>query len=145
MTVKSTSLAAFALTALVFLSGCANHAAMETGATAPGGNSQPTSTAKGDQAQLVGEASWYGERYHGRTTASGQPFDMNAMTAAHKTLPFGTKVKVTNMANGQAVQVVINDRGPFVPGRIIDLSRGAAAKIGMIKTGVAKVRVEVMG
>ena len=97
------------------------------------------------QGQQVGEASWYGKRYHGRTTASGEPFDMNAMTAAHKKLPFGTKVRVTNLANGRAVQVVINDRGPFIPGRIIDLSRGAAAKIGMIDSGVAKVRVEILG
>jgi rare lipoprotein A len=91
----------------------------------------------------TGEASWYGKRYHGRTTASGVPFDMNAMTAAHKTLPFGTKVKVTNQANGREVTVTINDRGPFVPGRIIDLSRSAAAKLDFLNAGVTKVRVEV--
>lgn len=73
------------------------------------------------------------------------PFDMKAMTAAHKTLRFGTKVRVTNMANGRAVTVTINDRGPFVPGRVIDLSRGAAAKLGFLDAGVTRVRVEVEG
>jgi rare lipoprotein A len=70
---------------------------------------------------------------------------MNAMTAAHKKLPFGTVVRVTDVATGRSVQVTINDRGPFIPGRIIDLSRGAAAKLGIIDSGVAKVRVEVLG
>lgn len=70
---------------------------------------------------------------------------MKAMTAAHKTLRFGTKVRVTNMANGRAVTVTINDRGPFVPGRVIDLSRGAAAKLGFLDAGVTRVRVEVEG
>ena len=146
--VRPGALAAIALTALVFLSGCAGPSTMESGASAATGSSapaaEPAASEKAERAE-VGEASWYGVPYHGRTTASGETFNMNAMTAAHKTLPFGTKVKVTNMTNGRAVQVVINDRGPFVPGRIIDLSRAAADKIGMIKSGVAKVRVEVLG
>jgi rare lipoprotein A (peptidoglycan hydrolase) len=81
----------------------------------------------------------------GTMTASGKRFNHNAMTAAHRTLPFGTKVRVTNLRNGRSVIVTINDRGPFTGGRIIDLSRGAAQKIGMIKSGVARVRVDVLG
>lgn len=86
-----------------------------------------------------GLASWYGEPHHGRRTASGERFDMEELTAAHKSLPFGTRVRVENPATGQAVVVRINDRGPFAPGRIIDLSRAAAERIGLIQTGVARV------
>jgi rare lipoprotein A len=86
-----------------------------------------------------GLASWYGEPHHGRRTANGEVFDMNTLTAAHKTLPFGTRVRVENPATGQAVVVRINDRGPFKPGRVIDLSRAAAARIGLIQAGVAPV------
>ena len=77
----------------------------------------------------AGMASWYGGKFHGRTTASGERYNMNALTAAHKTLPFGTKVKVTNKKNGKSVVVKINDRGPFIKGRVIDLSRAAHQKI----------------
>jgi rare lipoprotein A len=86
-----------------------------------------------------GIASWYGAQHHGRRTASGEVFDMNALTAAHKTLPFGTRVRVLNPASGQAVVVRINDRGPFTPGRVIDLSRAGAERIGLIRAGVAPV------
>ncbi len=86
-----------------------------------------------------GLASWYGEPFHGRRTANGEVFDMNALTAAHKTLPFGTRVRVENPATGQAVVVRINDRGPFRPGRVIDLSRAAAERIGLVQAGVAPV------
>ncbi len=92
----------------------------------------------------TGYASWYGGKFNGRQTASGEIFDTNKMTAAHKTLPFGTLVKVTNLNNGESVQVRINDRGPFVEGRIIDLSRAAAAHIGMMSTGIAPVKVEII-
>lgn len=92
-----------------------------------------------------GMASWYGGRFHGRKTANGERYNMNAMTAAHKTLPFGTRVLVTNTRNGRSVQVRINDRGPFVRGRIIDLSRAAASQIGVTSSGVAPVRVSVLG
>ncbi len=91
-----------------------------------------------------GVASYYGKRFHGRLTANGERFNMNAMTAAHKTLPFGTKVRVTNPRNGRSVVVRINDRGPFIRGRTIDLSRGAAQKIGMISTGHARVKLEIV-
>ena len=93
---------------------------------------------------LSGPASWYGGKFHGRRTANGERFDMNEMTAAHRSLPFGTRVRVTNERNGRSVVVRINDRGPFVGNRIIDLSRGAAAAVGMVNTGVAPVRVEVL-
>ena len=91
-----------------------------------------------------GVASYYGRRFHGRRTANGERFNMRAMTAAHKTLPFGTKVKVTNARNGRSVIVRINDRGPFIRGRTIDLSRGAAEQIGMIASGHARVKMEVV-
>jgi rare lipoprotein A len=94
---------------------------------------------------IIGTASWYGPGFHGRTTANGERYNMNAMTAAHKTLRFGTKVKVTNTTNGQSVVVRINDRGPFVGSRVIDLSRSAASAIDMIGPGTAKVTIEVLG
>jgi hypothetical protein len=89
-----------------------------------------------------GLASWYGPGFAGRRTASGEVFDPSLLTAAHKTLPFGTRVRVVNLENGRSVDVRITDRGPFKPGRVIDLSRAAAEAIGMIGSGVAQVRVE---
>jgi rare lipoprotein A len=89
-------------------------------------------------------ASFYGKRFHGRLTANGERFNMNAMTAAHKTLPFGTKVRVTYPRNGRSIVVRINDRGPFIRGRAIDLSRGAAAKLGFISSGHARVRLDIV-
>jgi rare lipoprotein A len=91
-----------------------------------------------------GNASWYGAKFHGRRTANGERYDMNQLTAAHRTLPFGTKVRVTNQRNGRAVVVRINDRGPFAGRRIIDLSRGAAGALGMVNSGVAPVKLEVL-
>ena len=92
-----------------------------------------------------GEASWYGPGFHGKQTASGEVYDMEAMTAAHRQLPFGTRVEVENLDNGRATTVEINDRGPFAHGRIIDLSKAAAREIGMLGTGVAEVEVRVVG
>jgi len=92
----------------------------------------------------TGVASYYGRRFHGRRTANGERFDMHAMTAAHKTLPFGTRVLVTNPRNGRSVTVRINDRGPFIRGRTIDLSRAAAERIGMIASGHARVKLEIV-
>ncbi len=97
------------------------------------------------QYDRVGVASWYGPGFQGRKTASGARFNMNALTAAHRSLPFGTRVKVTNVKNGRSVVVTINDRGPFTRGRIIDLSKAAAGRLGILKQGVAKVRVEAVG
>jgi rare lipoprotein A len=93
----------------------------------------------------VGLASYYGRAHDGRRTASGEVFDMHAMTAAHRTLPFGTRVRVTNLGNGRRVVVRINDRGPHKRKRIIDLSYGAARELGLVGVGVAQVRVEVVG
>lgn len=93
----------------------------------------------------VGYASWYGDQFHGRKTASGERYDMYQLTAAHRTAPFGTKVRVWNLENERSVLVRINDRGPFVRGRIIDLSLGAAREIGLVGTGTAKVRLEFLG
>jgi len=89
-----------------------------------------------------GIASWYGKDFQGKRTASGETFDMNKLTAAHKKLPFGTMVKVTLIKNGKTVTVKINDRGPYVEGRIIDLSYEAAKQIGLDRSGVGKVRIE---
>ncbi len=89
-------------------------------------------------------ASYYGKRFHGRTTANGERFNMHAMTAAHRSLPFGTKLKVTNPQTGRSVTVRINDRGPYHGNRTLDLSRGAAASIGMVDAGVAKVKIEIL-
>jgi rare lipoprotein A len=91
-----------------------------------------------------GIASYYAEEFHGRKTSNGETYDMNDLTAAHQTLPFGTIVKVTNKATGRSVTVRINDRGPFLKDRIIDLSRGAAEKIGMIGPGTAEVHLEIL-
>ena len=92
----------------------------------------------------TGPASWYGPGFHGRRTANGEVYNQNALTAAHRTLPFGTLVRVTNLTNNRQVVVRINDRGPFTGGRIIDLSAGAAREVGLISAGVARVQVEVL-
>lgn len=92
----------------------------------------------------TGVASYYGVPYHGRQTASGEVFDMNELTAAHPTLKFGTKVKVTHLANNRSVTVRINDRGPFVKGRVIDLSKAAAEELQMVRAGLAEVKIEVL-
>lgn len=89
----------------------------------------------------IGYASYYGSKFHGKRTASGEIFNQNLLTAAHRTFKFGTKVRVKNLRNNKTVTVRINDRGPFIKGRIIDLSKSAAKKIGMIQSGVAKVKI----
>jgi rare lipoprotein A len=102
--------------------------------------SSPTAAAA-SKGTLV-TTSWYGPGHHGRTMANGKKFNMYADTAAHKTLPFGTQLKLTNPANGNSVDVKITDRGPFIPGRSLDVSFGAARKLGMVATGVAKIKME---
>jgi rare lipoprotein A len=94
--------------------------------------------------ELEGLASWYGADFNGRLTASGEVYDMYAMTAAHKTLPLGTVVRVRNLENGKKTKVRINDRGPYVEGRVIDLSRKAARALGMRDNGTARVKIEVL-
>ena len=97
------------------------------------------------EAKSCGKASWYGPGFHGRTTANGEKYNQNAMTAAHKGLRFGTKVRVTNQRNGKSVTLRINDRGPYIKGRIIDVSKAAAGKLGMRNAGVAPVCVSIIG
>lgn len=92
----------------------------------------------------IGDASWYGPGFRGKKTASGDTFDDEKFTAAHKTLPLGSKVRVTNLSNRKVVEVEINDRGPFVEGRIIDLSQAAARTLGMVDGGTAKVQIELL-
>lgn len=103
---------------------------------------QPASLPSGGHEH--GLASWYGGKFHGRRTASGEVYDQNAMTAAHKTLPFGTRVKVTNLKNGRSAVLRINDRGPFVRGRIIDVSRRAAEHLGFRTDGVTRVEIQIV-
>lgn len=93
---------------------------------------------------MTGIASYYGGNFNGKRTASGEMFNKNAMTAAHRSLKFGTKLKVTNLRNGKTVLVRVNDRGPHVQGRIIDLSQAAAKKIGLAHAGTARVKLEVL-
>ncbi|MGY6529206.1 MAG: septal ring lytic transglycosylase RlpA family protein [Cyanobacterium sp.] len=105
-----------------------------------------TAAVKGSTGRVIrGIASWYGPGFHGRRTANGERFNQNALTAAHRTLPFGTRVKVTNVSNGRSVVVRINDRGPFTGGRVIDLAAGAAQAIGLKGRGVGPVTVQVLG
>lgn len=99
-----------------------------------------------DTLAMIGEgrASWYGPEFHGKRTANGETYNMNQLTAAHRTLPFNTRVRVDNLENGQSVIVRINDRGPYIGNRIIDLSREAATQLGMIRNGTANVRLYLL-
>ncbi|WMP19052.1 septal ring lytic transglycosylase RlpA family protein [Thiothrix lacustris] len=98
-----------------------------------------------NRSQDIGKASYYGIQYNGRPTASGETYDMYAMTAAHPDLPFGTRIRVTNLQNGQSVVVRVNDRGSFKPGRIVDVSQAAAEQLGLILNGSADVQVDIVG
>jgi rare lipoprotein A len=130
---SSRRLAALGLASLV-LAGCASGRGDAPGAPMP---AERENAREGEIAS--GLASWYGEKFQGRRTASGERFDMNALTAAHPSLPFGTLVRVRNPRNGREIEVRINDRGPFTGGRIIDLSRAAADAIGLVQAGVGPV------
>ncbi len=133
----SPSLHAVALTALilaVLLHGCA---------TSRGKVGVPSPEPKPGTLE-TGEASWYGRAHQGRRTASGEPYDMYALTAAHPSLPLGTRLRVTNLRNGRSVDVRVNDRGPVAHGRIIDLSYAAAEVLGAIADGTIPVRVRVL-
>ena len=92
----------------------------------------------------VGVASWYGENFHGNLTANGEVYDMNGLTAAHRELPMGTRVRITNLVNRKSVTVRINDRGPAIPGRMIDVSMAAAKNLGFLKAGLAPVQMEIV-
>jgi rare lipoprotein A len=113
--------------------------AVNPGTSSPSGEASPYA-----QYDVVGLASWYGKPYHGRRTASGAVYNMNHLTAAHPTLPFGTLVAVTNLENGRTVVLTINDRGPFVPQRIIDVSRKAAGQLGFLGQGLTRVGMKVI-
>ena len=128
---RASIIPAVSLTLLLFLAGCASHRSYTPQEDLPGYSES-------------GKASYYAMKFQSRKTASGERFDNYAMTAAHKSLPFGTKVIVTNLKNGKTVTVRINDRGPFVKGRIIDLSRAAFAKIENIDKGLAEVKIRVV-
>jgi rare lipoprotein A len=123
-----------ALPAALSLSSCAKKRAAIAAPPAPAGI----------RSTETGLASWYGHPYHGRAAANGEIYDMEKLTAAHRTLPFGAWVRVTNLGNGKTVDVRIIDRGPFVDGRIIDLSHAAAGAIGSIGVGVAQVRLDIL-
>lgn len=123
----------FALMVLVLVSACAQ---------TPPAPPPPAAAPQPAVFTQTGTASWYGKSHHGRTTANGEKFDMEAMTAAHRTLPFGTRVRVTNLENKRSVVVRINDRGPYVRNRIIDLSARAARELGIAEDGLARVRLE---
>ena len=140
--VRTTSRRQLFLAGLVLSVGLAVSPAQATGGDAV---SFASAIERGIVLAQEGVVSWYGAAFHDRPTASGERFDSEAMTMAHPTLPFGTQVKVTNLRNGRTVVVRVNDRGPFVGKRIADLSRAAAAQLGMMKRGVARARIEVLG
>lgn len=136
------------LAVVVLVLGCSSHSAGRRLNVNPGlGDDRRAAdlhAALEQGAVQVGQASWYGPKFHGRTTANGERFDMNRSSAAHKTLPFGTIVRVHNLDNGRKIDVRINDRGPFIRGRILDLSRAAAEEIGMIGRGVVDIELALV-
>ena len=123
----------------------AKAAASPPAVVAPGPAAHPVDLDKIDtgKAYQVGVASYYGKKFHGRKTANGEVFNMYKLTAAHRVLPLGTYVKVTNLQNGRWVEVKVNDRGPFIEGRILDLSFAAALELEMVEQGTAKVMIEI--
>lgn len=129
---------------LIILSGCSVSVKYSSNIEKTGtqGISNKTNFAVGDV--FRGYASYYGDKFHNKTTASGEPYNMNDLTAAHRTLPFGTIVKVTNLSNNKSVTVRINDRGPFVESRIIDLSKESARQIGLLEQGVTEVEILIL-
>jgi rare lipoprotein A len=120
------------LVCVLLLAGCATGRASRVGSPTPKASA------------LSGQASWYGRPHHGRLTSSGETYDMNKLTAAHRTLPLGTRVLVTNLDNGRTVEVRINDRGPFRRSRVLDLSYAAARQLGMVGEGVIPVTLKIV-
>jgi len=133
-----------AMAVTVLLSGCHRHKVAQAPPPPPAPAGTAPTPAPIPESAETGLASWYGHPYHGRASASGEIYDMEQMTAAHRTLPFGTMVRVHDLDNDKSVDVRINDRGPFVDGRIIDLSHAAARAVGMIGPGTARVRLEIL-
>jgi rare lipoprotein A len=143
------------LTTLVAMAACT--ASPRYPATSPDPASQTASSANLPQSQTevipkvsiegayqVGPASYYAHKFHGRQTANGEIFDMYGMSAAHRELPLGTVIRVTHLGNGRSLELRVNDRGPFIPGRILDLSLGAAQYLDMVKEGVAQIRIDII-
>ena len=133
-----------ALAAALLLIACATTPPDRPGYDRDIGGYPDKTTPRGSGYEQTGMISYYGEEFHGRKTASGDIFDKNAFTAAHKTLPFHTKIKVTNLDNGKSVVVEVNDRGPYARGRILDVSFGAAKALGLIGKGTAKAKIAVL-
>jgi len=125
-------LCAIALLPILFGSGCASHRPSTSVVRSPSGTDQ------------IGTASYYARNFQGRKTANGERYDLNRLTAAHRTYPFGTSLLVTHLGNGRNVVVRVNDRGPFARGRIIDLSLAAARRLDIVRSGTARVRIEVI-
>jgi len=127
-------LAAAVVTITLVVSSCAS--------TKP---SRPAAAAPAPGTRIVGLASWYGQKHQGRATASGEAFDMNKLTAAHRTMPFGTRLRVTSVETGRSVVVRVNDRGPWANDRVLDVSLAAARTLGMVGDGVTRVEIIVLG
>ncbi len=128
------AVAAVFVLALLFAGGCGRRPAVRP----------PAEAAAPGRTEVV-VASWYGPKFHGKQTASGERYDMEGFTAAHKELPFGTRLRVTYLKTGRSTEVVVNDRGPFVRGRSLDLSRAAARAVGLLSDGTGRVRITVLG
>lgn len=140
----SSRLLPWAVLVAVVCSACGRHRPSVRVPAPPSRNGGTQAQAPGPGYKEIGYASWYGDPYHGRRAANGEIYDKNKLTAAHLTLPFGTQAKVTNLENNRTVVVRITDRGPFVKGRIIDLSLAAAREIQMVGPGTAMVRLEIL-
>lgn len=146
-----------AVIAFTLLSGCASHPRFTDKDTRPQRKKTTEKTSHEAQAgerevepelrvgfSWVGYASYYGQKFHGRRTSNGEIYDMNGISMAHKTLPFGTILEVVNLSNNKKLQIRVNDRGPFIPGRDADVSLGAANKLDMVREGVVKVRLTIV-
>jgi rare lipoprotein A len=142
--VRSAKFSMFALALALACAGCATTSATRSTAVDRLFDDPPvpTEVSKAPPALQMGRASFYGPGFHGEQTASGDIFDQEAFTAAHRTLKFGSRLRVTNLENGSTVLVTINDRGPFVKGRVIDLSKAAARTLGFLRQGTARVRLD---
>jgi len=132
------------LTVIFFLVSCGSSIAYGDYVNTTGMSRKQIESIKNHPKTQIGIASYYGKKFHKKRTANGEIFNMYKVSAAHKSYPLGTKVRVTNLENGKSLKLVINDRGPFVSGRIIDLSYKAARKLGFVNQGKVKVRIDVL-
>ena len=132
------------LTVIFFIVSCGSSIAYGDYVNTTGMSRKQIESIKNHPKTQIGIASYYGKKFHKKRTANGEIFNMYKVSAAHKSYPLGTKVRVTNLENGKSLKLVINDRGPFVSGRIIDLSYKAARKLGFVNQGTVKVRIDVL-